>query len=266
MFLLSNVPSCCQPGGGGPQDPLNQPGFSQAPPPIPPRPAQQTSLYNSYSNYGGSYNSYGGLGSYGGFGTGGIYSQYGSGLYGSSMYGNSMYGGIGMNRFGQDPNNSFVRMAEENSRQAFQSIEGIVQAFGSVSMMLESTYSAVYNSFRAVIGVADHFSRMRNHFAQIFSALAIIRTLKWLLRKVLTLMRLRKAMPNDELWMEAAACGLGAAGKLPDDKKPTTSWPLLLFFAVIVGGPWLIWRFLSSLASQCKLISYCAQNECTMIA
>ena len=170
-------------------------------------------------------------------------------MYGSSMYGGGGYGG--MNRFGGgDMNNSFVQMAEENSRQAFQSIEGIVQAVGSVSMMLESTYSAVYNSFRAVIGVADHFSRMKTHFAQIFSALAIIRTLKWIIRKFLVLLRLREAVPHDELWAEAAEAGLSAAGQLPGGKKPSTSWPLLLFFAVIMGGPWLIWRFLSSLTSK----------------
>ncbi len=62
----------------------------------------------------------------------------------------------------------------------------------SVAMMLESTYSAVYNSFRAVIGVADHFSRMRTQLAQIFSALAVVRTLRWLLRKLLVLLRLRE--------------------------------------------------------------------------
>lgn len=38
----------------------------------------------------------------------------------------------------------FMQLAEDSSRQAFQSIESIVHAFGSVSMMLESTYHAVY--------------------------------------------------------------------------------------------------------------------------
>lgn len=219
------------------------------PPPVPLRSTPQTSAYGfgGYDSFGG-VSKYGGIGSYGGFGTGNMYSPYGSGMYGSSMY--SGYDTMGMNRFRQvdvQPN-SFVRMAEENSRQAFQSIEGIVQAFGSVSMMLESTYSAVYNSFRAVIGVADHFSRMRANFAQIFSALAIVRTLKWIMKKVLVLLRLRESAPTEELWTEAVASGMEAA--FPGPQKPNTSWPLLLFFAVIMGGPWLIWRFLSSLTSK----------------
>jgi peroxin-13 len=31
------------------------------------------------------------------------------------------------------------------------------------------------------------------------------------------------------------------------DNKRRTNWPLVLFFAVVVGGPWLIWRILSSI-------------------
>lgn len=43
------------------------------------------------------------------------------------------------------------------------------------------------SSFRAVLGVAEHFGRMKSHFAQIFSALAVVRTLRWLHRKLLYL-------------------------------------------------------------------------------
>ena len=50
------------------------------------------------------------------------------------------YGGYGMGvspRLGQ---NRFIQLAEESYLPAFQSIENIVHAFGSVSMMLESTF------------------------------------------------------------------------------------------------------------------------------
>ena len=231
------------------------------PPPVPSRstvgPAYGSG-YNTlgYSGYGGIGSAYSGLG-YGSGGYGGL-GSYG-GMYGSGMYGG--YGGYGtynrygMSNYGGDMGqNSFVRMAEENSRQAFQSIEGIVQAFGSVAMMLESTYSAVFNSFRAVIGVADHFSRMRTHFAQIFSAFAVIKTLRWLYRRLLVLLRLREGGLQEDVWSaatqaagEAAAAGVGAAGS---DPKSRANWPLMLFFAVIIGGPYLIWKFLSSIAGN----------------
>ena len=78
----------------------------------------------------------------------------------------------------------FISMAEESSQPAFQSLESIVHAFGSISMMLDSTLNAVYSSFRAVLGMADQFSRMRTHLSKVFSALAIFRTAKWALHKL----------------------------------------------------------------------------------
>ena len=235
-------------GGGGTR---NLPAVSVAqPPPLPSRSSVGPS-------YGAGYNSLGYTGGIGGIGS--TYSGLGYGGYSGlggygGMYGSSMYGGYGSyNRYGYGDmgQNSFVRMAEENSRQAFQSIEGIVQAFGSVAMMLESTYSAVYNSFRAVIGVADHFSRMRTHFAQIFSAFAVIKTLRWLYRRLLVLLRLREGGLQEDVWSAAAqTMGEAAAGAKGGDPKIRANWPLMLFFAVIIGGPYLIWKFLSSISGK----------------
>ncbi len=78
---------------------------------------------------------------------------------------------------------TFSQLAEESSASAFQSIESFVSAFGSVSMMLESTFHALYSSFRAVVGVADHLGRVK----QVFSALAIFRFFKWVWRRILYL-------------------------------------------------------------------------------
>ena len=213
-------------------------------PPIPSRP----STMGGYSGY--SPGGYGGYSSP--YSTGMYSSPYSSmyGGYGSSMYGGySGYGGMGYNRFGYGQNmneyNSFARMAEESSRPAFQSIESIVGAFSSVSMMLDSTFQAVYNSFRAVIGVADNFSRMRIQFAQVFSAFAVFRTLRYLYRKLLVLLRLRPQGFAEEAWVEAGdTVAQNTAAKAPGGGK--SSWPVLMFFAIILGGPWLIWKFLKS--------------------
>ncbi len=239
-------------------DPRRNVGTAQrSPPPIPTRPTQQYG--SSYNSYGSGYGSYGGLGGYGGYGGGYGGSMYGSGLYGSSMYGSGMYGGtggyygggmygrMGGPEQGYNPN-SFVRQAEESSRQAFSSIESIVHAVGSVAMMLESTFAALYNSFRAVIGVADHFSRMKMHFGQIFSALAVIRTMKWLYRKLLVLLRLRAPELESEIWNEAAQEGLATLAEAEGGGRSKSSWPIIIFFGMVIGGPWLIWKLLSSLS------------------
>lgn len=171
------------------------------------------------------------------------------------MYG---YGGYGMNRYGygaQNDYNSFARMAEESSRPAFQSIESIVGAFSSVSMMLDSTFQAVFNSFRAVIGVADNFSRMKMQFAQIFSAFALFRTLRYLYRKLLVFLRLRPQGFAEEAWVEAGDT-VAQTARLSAGKGKS-SWPVLMFFAIIMGGPWLIWKFLqSAFSGQGKYFLY----------
>lgn len=228
-----SLPPCCVPGASGPGNP----------PPIPSRPTQTgmgsrlSSPYGGYSTGSYSpYSSYGGMGGYG-------YSPY-------SSYGSMGYGGMGgYNRmgYGDDFNqNSIARLAEESSRPAFQSIESIVNAFTSVSMMLDSTFQAMYNSFRAVVGVADNFTRLKSQIGQVLSAFAVFRFLKYLYRKLLVLLRLRPQGYAEEAWSKAS----DVLSQLPDEggapKKST--WPIMLFFGVIMGGPWLIWRMISSLS------------------
>lgn len=88
---------------------------------------------------------------------------------------------------------SFLRAAEENSRSAFQSIESVVGAFSAVSAMFESTYFAVYNSFRAVVGVADQFYRLKTQLTSILSAFALVRYFKYILRKLMRILKLGKS-------------------------------------------------------------------------
>ena len=231
------------------------------PPPLPPRPNQGPAL--SASNLYPRFGSYGNN-----LGFGNQMSNYSSPY--SSMYscgpfnsGLSPFGGYGLNRFNNSYNNDndFVRIAEESSRQAFQSIESIVQAFGSVSMMLESTYYAVHSSFKAVIGVADHFSRLRQHLAQILSTLAIIRTLKWIIRRILHLMGIRRiddmSQSEERAWTQASSQSPTIDTNFTGDpaeiySRGRSSWPIVIFFGVIFGTPWLIWRLLSTITGSVK--------------
>ncbi|KAK3880476.1 hypothetical protein Pcinc_015023 [Petrolisthes cinctipes] len=216
-------------GGGG--------GLSSGhAPPLPQRPT--TSSLTTYGRP--SYGNYGGYGSYG---------NYGVGTYGG--YGNmGRYGMIGGPSNLPVDENGFIRLAEESSRPAFESIESIVHAVGSVSMMLESTYHAVHSSFRAVLGVAEHFGRMKSHFAQIFSALAVVRTLRWVHRKLLYLIGLRVQDPSLEAaWKTAGSGGTLSANQITeaDIKASKSSWPIVMFLVIVFSGPYLIWRLLSSL-------------------
>ncbi|XP_064814106.1 peroxisomal membrane protein PEX13-like isoform X2 [Oncorhynchus masou masou] len=224
-------------------------------PPVPPRPVQSIQSYRpSYGSFpGSSYNPYGSSSLYGG-----AYSPYSpySGGYGmGGGLGGGLGGSLGYSRFGQAGGEEvapsrFVQQAEESSRGAFQSIESIVQAFTSVSMMMDATFSAVYNSFRAVLDVANHLTRLRMHFTKVLSAFALVRTLRYLYRRIQRMLGLRRDGEVEDLWAdsEGAVLATRGAGAAMEDPRAgaVKSWPIFLFLAVVLGGPYLIWKLLSS--------------------
>ena len=110
-----------------------------------------------------------------------------------------------------------------------------------------------FSSFRAVIGVAHHFSQMKSQFAQVFSALAIIRSLRWLCHKILYMFGVRNVDPSTEQIWATVSEQLGAAqnGLTEGDIKSTKSnWPIIMFVVVVFGAPWLIWRMLMSVTGM----------------
>ncbi|NWW35421.1 PEX13 protein, partial [Panurus biarmicus] len=228
-----------------------QPTVARIPPPILPRPSQQTAS-SSLSAFRPAYSS--------SFSPG--YGSYGTSFYGSYSPYSYGYGGLGYNRFCADgiPPSRFVQQAEESSRGAFQSIESIVHAFASVSMMMDATFSAVYNSFRAVLDVANHFSRLKIHFTKVFSAFALVRTIKYLYQRLQRLLGLRQSCENEDLWAESEGkvARAGLEDKMANSAK---SWPIFLFFAVILGGPYLIWKLLSTYSDEETVSSNWASGE-----
>lgn len=209
-------------------------------PPVPPRPVQQ-SYRPSYSSFTSSY------------------SPYGSSLYGGYSpysYGGGYGGGYGLGGYNRLTHTEdvapsrFVQQAEESSRGAFQSIESIVQAFASVSMMLDATFSAVYNSFRAVLDVANHLTRLRAHLTRVLSAFALVRTLRYLYRRLQRLLGRRSDSEVEDLWADSANDALATSSGPGMEDQTVKSWPIFLFFAVVLGGPYLIWKLLSSSPSS----------------
>lgn len=207
-------------------------------------------------------NTTGGFGNFSqtGYGTNPLYNSYSNANTSSYFNGYSQFGGIGMmNNSGyglatNNSTNSFLRAAEENSRSAFQSIESVVGAFSAVAAMFESTYFAVYNSFRAVVGVADQFYRLKTQLASILSAFALVRYLRYLLRKLIRILKLGKStsFTETEAWGNAVSNKIDDAEKLVMETRKGTNWPLIMFFGVVFGGPWLIWKILSSIEANHK--------------
>ncbi|CAN9499577.1 unnamed protein product [Ophioblennius macclurei] len=230
----------------GPATSSGPPVLTRMVPPVPPRPVQP-SYRPSYSSFPSTYSpsTYSPYGSsiYGGYGGYGAYSPYSFG--GGGGYGVGRYNRLS---HGEDVAPSrFVQQAEESSRGAFESIESIVHTFASVSMMLDATFSAVYNSFRAVLDVANQFTRLRSHLAHVLSTFALVRMLRYLYRRLQRL--LGRGSEIEDLWadssQDAVMSSVGAHGAGARDPG-VKSWPIFLFFTVVLGGPYLIWRLLSS--------------------
>jgi len=147
--------------------------------------------------------------------------------------------------------NGFISLAEQSVLPAFQSIESIVHAFGSVSMMLESTYHAVRASFQAVLGVADNLSRVKLQVSQAFSALAAFRMIKYLYRKLLYLLGGNSLNPafQEMVWQSGGGGGsLDSQQALTEmDLKSPAKWPILVYLGVTFLAPYLIWKLINSI-------------------
>ncbi|GBP02507.1 Peroxisomal membrane protein PEX13 [Eumeta japonica] len=218
-------------------------------PPLPPRPdinmAVQPTPYG-YGNMGYGFNSLNGNYGMGGYGYNG-YSNFGN--YGMGI-GGGMGGYGGFNRFPMygDIESRFIQMAEENSRPAFDSIQSIVNAVGSVAMMLENTFIALTSSFRAILGVAENFGRLRSLFAQFWSTFAVIRSLNWIIRKLLVILGIRTE--NEfKAWAQAVMETENASGNVQPQRR-SSGWPIMLFLAVIGAAPYIVLKMFSSLTSS----------------
>lgn len=208
------------------------------PPPLPPRRSAYMPTYNSYNPMPNFYSPFSRF-------TPG-YPSYRMSPYGAG-YGMSPYGA------GSDTCSSFAQMAEESTRPAFESIESVVNVVSSISLMLESTYHAVHSSYNAILGVVDQFSRLKDHFAQILSTLALLRWLRWLCLKVLYLLGMHKENPSVQAAWETAEklANSSIPVDVPNEVRGS-AWPFFMFLGLVVGAPWLMFKLLAKSIGQPK--------------
>ena len=235
-----------------PYDPTNANRYPTTAPPVPPRPGRpDTRLdYPSSGYMGGQYGyspytqHYSGYGGYGGSlgGYGGSLGGYGGSLGG--------YGG-GLGGY-EGSESSFVRDAQEGTLSAFSAIETIVRAVGSVALMLESTYMALSTSFRAILGLAEHFSRLKSSLLGAISGLSFLSRARSWLHRLLVLLRVRSPLRDaefDSVWRSAALAGeITRVEQLAPEQK-FSLWPFLSFFTIILALPYLLWRLTKSFSA-----------------
>ena len=95
---------------------------------------------------------------------------------------------------------------------------------------------------RAIRGVADHFGQLRQHLVGIVKSISLLRALKRLLRWICTLLGI--PLPRA---LHVSAEELAAEFRppvLPGGPPPPRVWPLILFFVIAFGGPYLVYKLL----------------------
>ncbi|KAJ1782897.1 Peroxisomal membrane protein PAS20, partial [Coemansia sp. RSA 2399] len=183
----------------------------------------------------GSYGGYGGYGGgYGGYGMGGM------GGYGMGGYGMGGMGGYGMaGPMGQQGPMSLTQRLDASTRSTFQLVESLVGAFGGFARMLESTYFATHSSFMAVLGVMDQFGMLRTSLTSaVGSTFAYDRLRRFMSRITGKPVNVNKG-------------DLDAGNFAEYEKRSRVSKrSLLLFFAIIIGLPYLMTKAIRSIASR----------------
>lgn len=157
------------------------------------------------------------------------------------------------------PVSNFAQLAIDESRSAFSSIESVIHAFRSISFMLESTFTSVYSSFRAVTDVLDQFTHIRTQITTIYPLVLLWRFLKYLYHRLLRILHLRQATPGntEETWsaiyhsLQQTATNInGQTGTNPSTSSSSSSLLVALFFLVSVGTPMLMLKFLNSIIKK----------------
>ncbi|KOC70222.1 Peroxisomal membrane protein PEX13 [Habropoda laboriosa] len=211
------------------------------PPPLPPRRAVQnyseftnnqpfgSNYYGGYGfGYGNQYRGLNGYGGYGGFSSFGPYSNY-------NNYG-TFSGHSG------DSESRFYQYVEESTRPTFQLIETVLHTFSSMTMLLESTYFALTNSFKAILSVAENFGKLRSTINQLFSTFALIRFIKWLYRKIIRSTGFQDQNSiNDKLWDKSLS-------KIGGENVHNSSfWSGFLVLSVFFVIPYMIHKISSNI-------------------
>ena len=117
----------------------------------------------------------GGYGGYGGMGYGG-YGGYGMGM-GKRMNGGMPYGNVQLDAHG-NPVPTLTQSLEATTQNTFQLLHSIVQTFGGVAQMLESTFMATHSSFFAMVGVIDQFGQLRNALGSVLGLFGLVRWIR----------------------------------------------------------------------------------------
>lgn len=214
------------------------------------------SPYSTYNRFGSSYSSPYGMNSsmYGGMGYGGGYGGYGGYGMGGGMYG-GMGGMGGMPGMGYglggppgpfDPMNPSLSQTLEGATQnTFALLHSIVQTFGGVAQMLESTFMATHSSFFAMVGVIDQFGQLRNALGSVLGLFGLVRWMKELLTG-----RSSNSAASMRGEFREFINGRPVQGPTGPPAPKASKKPLIIFLLAVLGIPYAMHKLVKVLAER----------------
>ncbi|UJR15065.1 hypothetical protein I4U23_002035 [Adineta vaga] len=148
------------------------------------------------------------------------------------------------------PMSNFTQLAIDESRSAFNSIESIIQTFHSISHMFESTFTNIYTSFRAMIDLFDHFTRLRSELTTLYPVILLYRFMKFLYHRLLKVFHLRKSDQFEDSWMTIYHSLQQTTESTKTTNGQSSSLLVALFFLVSFGTPMLMLKVLNSIIKK----------------
>lgn len=183
---------------------------------------------------------------------------YGGGGYGSyGSYGmNGMYGGMGgMPGMGYgyggppgpfDPMNpSLTQTLEGATQHTFALLHSIVQTFGGVAQMLESTFMATHSSFFAMVGVIDQFGQLRNALGSVLGLFGLVRWMKDLLTG-----RHSGSAASMRGEFREFINGRPVQGPAGPPQPKASKKPLIIFLLAVLGIPYAMHKLVKVLTER----------------
>lgn len=131
-----------------------------------------------------------------------------------------------------------MQQMQQSSQSTFQVMDQVVQAFGGLAQMLDSTFHATYSSFMAMVGVVEQFGLLRDYFSRALS----LATLYAFVRRLLGWITGRPPVVATSQLNSAAFERFAAEAQAP----PVSRKPLLIFLAILIGVPYLLSRAIRS--------------------
>lgn len=197
-------------------------------PPIPPRNYAIPSNFNfNTSEYGGAHGS--------------PLCQNQNHLYESyDQKTNNIYNGnVQSIVYRQAPFGNTFKDAEESLRSTFTSMEQVINMFVSITNAVISTHQALFNMYKAVITAVGQFINLKDHVLTAI-IITIFRWLRLIWRRLLVILRIRPmnyALTDATLiWNDSLRRNIS----MEESKGPSFDFTRLLFWIVLVGGPYLL--------------------------